>query len=445
MTVLNGAKFQHSLSERESAEYSRDMAQNFTWTLGGGLPGVEAHSDRKLSVIEQYLSVYFDTVARDPRIEVLNITLIDAFCGGGMYQDAHTGQQRPGSPLVLLHSVERARQRLNQGRKKPLEICANFRFSDQNADHVEFLREVISQSEFADHLGSGIDLRVGKFADLLPGYIRDIKSRQSAGRSIFVLDQFGYTDVPMTSLRMLFAQLHKAEVLLTFSIDALLNYLTEDSGSRAGLAQFGVDTGFLLSWADWKSDKMLGRATAQRVIMEELRAGSGAEFFTPFMLHSSTDNRWMVLAHLSQNQAARDKMLSVHWEQQNSFRHIGRGSLYQLGFDQRCIEQDTMLFNFATSDREQMSKELANELPGRVFDLLKVAGGELPVHEFLSAVGNQTAATNEDLLAVLGLLSVDGHLGARKRSGGMKRPSTLISTSDTLVLPEQPKFYFFDH
>lgn len=375
-------------------------------------------------------------------MESLNITLIDAFCGGGMYQDARTGRQRPGSPLVLLRCVESARQRLNQGRKKPLEICANFRFSDQNSDHVEFLREVISQSEFAELLDAGIDLSVGKFADLLPGYIQDIRSRQSAGRSIFVLDQFGYTDVPMASLRMLFAQLQKAEVLLTFSIDALLNYLTEDSGSRAGLAEFGVDTSFLNSWADWKNDKLIGRATAQRVIMEQLRAGSGAEFFTPFMLHSSTDNRWMVLAHLSQNQAARDKMLSVHWEQQNSFRHIGRGSLYQLGFDQRCIEQDATLFSFANSDREQMSKELANELPGRVFDLLKITGGELPVHEFLSAVGNQTAATNEDLLAVLGLLSVDGHLFARKRDGGMKRPNTQIATSDTLVLPQQQGFYF---
>ena len=37
----------------------------------------------------------------------------------------------------------------------------------------------------------------GKFAEHLPTIIADIAKRQRKGRSIFLLDQFGYLDVPM--------------------------------------------------------------------------------------------------------------------------------------------------------------------------------------------------------------------------------------------------------
>ena len=56
---------------------------NFSWSVGHPLPKIEQHSDRKLQVIEEYLRVYFDTVVRDPRMDNLNITLIDGFAVGG--------------------------------------------------------------------------------------------------------------------------------------------------------------------------------------------------------------------------------------------------------------------------------------------------------------------------------------------------------------------------
>jgi len=415
------------------------MVKNFTWRAGSILPKIEEHSDRKLQVIERYLEVYFDTVAANPRQDRLNITLVDAFCGGGLYDACQGGDPRPGSPLVLLEGVRRAEAKLNLGRIKPIRIDADFLFSDARADHLEHLRSTIQSSEFSDFLGSSIHLKVGKFIDLLPDYIRHIRARQTAGRSIFILDQFGYSDVPMRSMQQLFASLKKVEVLLTFSIDALLNYLGDNPSVESTIAQFGIDTGFLSKWQDWKLDAALGRSTAQRTIMESIASQSGAKFFTPFMLRSPSDHRWMMLAHLSQNQAARDKMLGVHWELQNSFKHMGRGSLYQLGFDQRCIESSASLFNFVEGDRATMITELENELPRRVFDLIR--GGELAVQSLLEIIGNQTAATNSDLFLVLGALSADREIEIRKLNGGMKRPGTAIAASDTLLLPVQPKFF----
>lgn len=416
------------------------MVKNFIWRDGSPLPKIEDHSDRKLQVIEDYLEAYFDTVAKNPRQELLKITLVDAFCGGGLYDSGRRGEPRLGSPFVLLEGVRRAEKRLNAKRVKPLKIDADFLFSDEKQQHLEHLHAAIRSSDFSDRLGQSIHLTRGKFSDLLPKYVEHIKARQTAGRSIFILDQFGYSDVPMKSIQLLFRSLRRVEALLTFSIDGLLNYLGDDSRIENTVAQFGVDGSFLANWKEWKQDPKLGRATAQRTIMESIRIGSGAKFFTPFMLRSPAENRWMMLAHLSQNQAARDKMLDVHWDLQNSFKHMGRGSLFQLGFDQRCIESSASLFNFAEDDRARMISELECELPEKVFDLIRQ--GELPVQSLLEIIGNQTAATNRDLFSVLGMLSAEREIEIRKSKGGKKRPGTAVAATDTLLLPDQPTFYF---
>lgn len=71
--------------------------QNFKWKIGEPLPGIEAHTERKLEVIEQYLDVYFDTVTANRRMETLRITIVDGFCGGGLYQKGT--ETRYGSPF----------------------------------------------------------------------------------------------------------------------------------------------------------------------------------------------------------------------------------------------------------------------------------------------------------------------------------------------------------
>ncbi|MCY4151391.1 MAG: hypothetical protein OXE94_04040, partial [Aestuariivita sp.] len=56
-----------------------------------------------------------------------------------------------------------------------------------------------------------------------------IKERQKSGRSIFFLDQFGYSDVRMNTIHTIFRSLERAEVVLNFAIDGLLNYLHDAS------------------------------------------------------------------------------------------------------------------------------------------------------------------------------------------------------------------------
>lgn len=407
--------------------------QNFKWKIGEPLPGIEAHTERKLEVIEQYLDVYFNTVTASRRMDVLRITIVDGFCGGGLYQKGE--EIRHGSPFALLNAVEKAKVRVNADRHKPLEIAAQFYFSDANKLHMAALRDELLRSEFATRVDDTIILQTGVFEELLPRVLTDIKKRQRQGRSFFVLDQWGYVDVPVHCLQQIFSTLDKPEAILTFSIDALLNYLRTDGSGLEGLRQFGVSDSFVKTWHELKDDENFGRATAQRSIMETLGKNSGAQFFTPFMMYSKTDKRWMLLAHLSKHQAARDKMLSVHWDQQNHFRHIGKGSLFELGFDHRLAESKDALFSFRDDDEAQLLEELENELPSRVMD--NMTDGVLLVESLLSQIGNLTAAQNEMIFRVLQTLAAEGELEIEKKGGGRKKPSTMIEVSDTLVRPPQ--------
>lgn len=411
--------------------------QNFNWKIGEPLPGIEAHTERKLEVIEQYLDVYFDTVTASRRMDVLRITIVDGFSGGGLYQKG--SKTRYGSPFALLNAVEKAKVRVNTNRHKPLEIAAQFYFSDANKLHMAALRDELRKSDFAKQLDDTIVLQTGKFEQLLPKILTDIKKRQRQGRSFFVLDQWGYADVPVHCLQQIFSTLDKPEAILTFSIDALLNYLRTDGSGLGGLRQFGVSDDFVKTWHELKDDENFGRATAQRTVMENLRRNSGAHFFTPFMMYSKTDKRWMLLAHLSKHQAARDKMLSVHWDQQNHFRHIGKGSLFELGFDHRLAESKDALFSFRADDEATLIKELENELPTRVMD--NMTNSVLMVETLLSQIGNLTAAQNEMIFKVLQRLAAEGELEIEKKGGGRKKASTIIEVSDTLIRPPQRNFF----
>ncbi len=411
--------------------------QNFIWTLDGSPPRIEAHTERKLEVIKQYLDLYFDTITANPRMDILQITFVDGFCGGGTYQ--RDGKLYYGSPFMLLNAVKDARFRVNIDRKKPLEIKSQFFFSDLNKAHMEILHGEILKSEFADDVGKSIILQIGAFEEILPNVIKNITRRQRRGRSFFVLDQCGYLGVSIHCLQQIFKKLDKSEAILTFSIDALLNYLRSDGTGLDKLRQFGVNDEFVSAWNELKDDDIFGRATAQRMIMNDIHKNSGATFFTPFMTRSNTDNRWMLLAHLSNHQAARDKMLHVHWDQQNYFRHIGRGSFYVLGFDNKLIESRDALFSFHAEDEKIVKEELENELLSIVIE--NMTNNVLPVSHLLSNIGNLTAAKNELLFSVLQEFAKEGELEIQKKDGGRKRKSTMIKVTDNLTLPSQRSFF----
>lgn len=229
--------------------------------------------------------------------------------------------------------------------------------------------------------------------------------------------------------------LDRPEVILTFAIDSLLNYLQENSADKELYQQFGVDTRFIEAWQDNKGDADIGRMISQRMLMAQIQQKSGAEFFTPFMLWSRTDNRWMMIAHLSRHQAARDKMLGVHWLSQNSFRHFGKGSLFDLGYDPRILAARDSLFSFSDNDRGHLMNELLAELPRELHPHIKEE--PLPIEKILELIGNRTAATNDDLFTALSTLSDGKEITILSATGLPKRAGAKVLLQDQVKLPDQ--------
>ena len=202
---------------------------NFKWNVGSPPPLLQSHSAAKLKLIEHYLAQYFDTVVPDPRSDRLQISLVDGFCGGGAFE-SYDGTIVAGTPALMLKAVEAAEQRLNKNRRKKLTIDARFYFVDKSPKAINYLKRELHRIGFGAQVDNSIDILGGTFEDRCESITSDILTRARAGRSIFLLDQCGYKDVPLSVCRYILETLPRSEIILTFAID--LSLLLTPSGAE---------------------------------------------------------------------------------------------------------------------------------------------------------------------------------------------------------------------
>jgi three-Cys-motif partner protein len=100
-------------------------------------------------------------------------------------------------------------------------------FVEKDPEALDYLRGVLNESRYAQLVGDRIHLIQGEFTAQVSEIMAFVKKRGRADRAIFVLDQFGYTDVPLPTIRSILATLDNAEVILTFATDFLIDYLNE--------------------------------------------------------------------------------------------------------------------------------------------------------------------------------------------------------------------------
>jgi three-Cys-motif partner protein len=81
----------------------------------------------------------------------------------------------------------------------------------------------------APRVGQEIELIHGEFAKCLPHIFSEIKKRPGNERSLFILDQCGYKDVPFDLISLILQILRNAEVLLTFAVDFLASVRRESA------------------------------------------------------------------------------------------------------------------------------------------------------------------------------------------------------------------------
>lgn len=410
---------------------------SFVWSPDGPLPKASPHSVAKLQVISHYLSRYFEVLNANPAIPQQRITIVDGFCGGGLYEAG--GATVEGTALRLIDGVAEAEQRINAGPRRHLTIDAQFFFNDENRHAVEALRASIAKKGHLSRLGKDIHLRVARFQEAYPAIKEVIATRtRRSGRSLFVLDQKGYKDAPLTIVKDILETFPGAEVILTFAVDWLIAYLTESPKSVLAVSRVGISEAQLKEYVQLKEGRG-GRLTIQRLLLKHLRNETSAKFASPFFIRSTEANKDLWIVHLSNRDTARNVMVETHWVFKNHSWHPGQGGLEILGFDPRLDPGMTPDFWFGDLEQSIMKDRLSEDLMRRLTD--QHGDVAVPFKTFIQSIANESPARLSDFRDVTKDLITRKQLRLLNAQGTPRRTST-VGAGDYIGRPAQTTLAF---
>ncbi|WP_081856847.1 three-Cys-motif partner protein TcmP [Sphingobium sp. DC-2] len=412
----------------------------YDWKIGEPLPKLGMHSFAKHQIFDAYITAYIRTLTKSHLTRKLKLTLVDGFCGGGRY--VMDNDEVDGSPLRMLASVERAQTELDAARVRGLEIDAEFVFVDANREHVDFLREVLRQRGYESRIGKDIHVYTSKFEDVSDEIIRRIQAKGRAHRSLFFLDQYGWSAVTFATIRQIMGSLQNPEVVLTFMVDHLVNLLTERMINTPGLAAIDLgreDVRDMLQMKEQRGWKRL----IQNTLYEHIRQNTGADYYTPFFIHpEGGSNRDYWLLHLSRHHQAREEMGKIHWDLENTFEHFGRAGFNSLGFMPGADVRDGMLeFGFNDNARTRSEAAVVDQLAD-MLHARAAAGAPLLTKKLLfSANCNETPVISSIVDASLVTLREARDIRIISPDGVVRRSATHFGWEDRIELVESPTLF----
>jgi three-Cys-motif partner protein len=406
------------------------------------IPEIAPHSLAKHRILREYVERYIRVLTAMHGMDVFRLTLVDGFAGGGEYQDRQ-GHLVPGSPQILIDAVRAAQVAVNVGRTKQLHIDARHVFVEKDPKVVAYLRALLTRR--GDGNNAAIEVIEGAFESHLEAIIARIKSRGRARRTIFVLDQYGYTDVPLAALARIFDELPNAEIFLTLAVGWITAYLpnARTAAEKLGIAAEtvtrlqGIDEdGLDVNDPNRRPDLL----AVQRLLHHTFTADVGSRFYTPFFIVSRDSNRPYWFLHMANNARAHDVVKSLHWEIENHFQHFGRAGLAMLGYDPKRDSDVTGQNAFAFDDpaKVRTQEALLAELPRRI----ACVGEPISFGRVFQSVCNETPATQSMLAEVVNELCAAGEIEKKGAKGERRADTTLPHDDDVLRMPTQTRIAF---
>lgn len=408
----------------------------YNWSNSRKPPLLQPHSIAKHEVIEAYLERYIEVLTADPRQDALRLTIVDGFSGGGMYRHAETGELCSGSPLIFLDTIRRMEAQIQAQRTKDFHIDAHYYFIDSDAMAISFLKSQLRKQGYGHMIGEKIFLLNGSFSHLFPGLMEVILARH--GRVLFLLDQYRYKDTPLPMIRQIFARCPKAEVLLTFAVDALVNYIAEGGSFRECLRNLDPSDR-LLSDKDIHEVSRLKkkvvpsegaaqwRLMIEKKLLKRVVHMSGAKHYTPYFIVSRQSHRAYWFLHLSMHIKAWDEMVKLHWQRHNCFVHHGTPGLNMFGFDPHNRAYD---FRFDAAAEEQSNAALSKQLPRLIY-----AKDGITFRDLLISQSNRTPASSDIFRNVLNMLRSEGDIHIIDHRSG--KPRRTLGHWDNHILPKR--------
>lgn len=418
---------------------------HYNWAIGERPPVVQQHSVAKHDILRAYLVAYIQTLISSPRQEQFRLTLVDGFSGGGIYRHANSGEEIMGSPFVMLEAVKEAEFLVNKDRHKKVHLHIDYFFIEQHKGAVEVLKHQLRERGYGPKLNESIFVIQSRFQDEADDIAAFIRKKGRATRSIFLLDQYGYSEVPAPLINTLLKSLPGGEVILTFAVDSFLNFAGDNHINKGLLKRIGIPNVFRgRTIEEIKGSETNWRLFIQGCLYKDLVDACGAQFYTPFFIRSSQGHGDYWLLHLSQKPRARDVMTRIHWEKNNYFIHYGGAGLdmfHMLGYvpekDQNYTGQMEM-FCFDDSAKHTSVAKLKEQIPHLIYpDPDGIAFGEL-----FALTCNSTPASAEIYREAVGSLVQLKELEVISPDGTERRSAGRIHDNDQILPPRQRSFVF---
>ena len=410
------------------------MGGHYGWKVGGPLPILGEHSLAKHEIFAEYTRRYIRILSPMLAKPELRLTIVDGFCGGGAY--GFGDGVKPGSPLILLRAVQAAEVELAAARRHGFKVHCDFYFVDRKADHTRHLLEELRRSEFAGRVGRDVHVIEGDFERVAPDILSSIQGRGRSHRSLFFLDQYGWSAVSFAAIRRIFAELRNPEVLMTFSVDTLINYLTDQTTRMRAGRRIELDPALGEALSGMRNERAQ-RAVIQGFLYRHVLGSTGADFYTPFFIRSPRSRRSYWLLHLSRHARARDEMARVHWERSNAFLHPGKSGFQALGYDP-SIDHDQLdlEFDFGSDAHADSINMAVEQLPRMIHD-----GSTTTLGALFAAHCNETPLTMGMVSEAIVRLRDDlNEIDVLDADGNLRPRATRLDPSDIVRVAKQRSF-----
>ena len=420
-------------------------SDKYVWVVGSSPPPLDPHSVVKHEIVREYLSRYVQVLMSNYVIDRLVLSIVDGFAGGGEYSGEKAGEFVPGSPQIVIDALTEQGALLNVGREKPRTLDVRYYFVEKTRSNFEYLNALLTARYGVHRKGQDIITLPGTFQKNFAGIRKDIQSRSRKHRSIFLLDQYAWDQVPGALLKEIFSTNEGAEVILTFAVDSLISFLSDNHKSREKMTQMGF-----AEYIDWTALESLRgtngpawRAAIQRNLANALIRTSGARHSTIFYVTPLGSTPWTYwLVHLSNNYKARDVMMEIHWGKSNQFTHYLEPDMFTLGYsaskDGEVTSQDALSFGeefqFDKLAAHKCTSGLERKLVPWVFDKGDQA---VTFRELAHHVGSNTPATEKMLKASLDEAIRCGDILVTTKNGGQRRKGSSLEAEDQLSAPKQ--------
>jgi len=264
---------------------------------------------------------------------------------------------------------------------------------------------------YGDRIGKTIHLRHEPFETVAPAIISDINARHNRGgnRTIFFLDQCGYTDISAMTIRNISERLHRRpEFIVNFAITWLTDFISEKTEAQmsASLERLGLG-GFIDLPEMMRLRMQLGghwKHAVEAHVGDAFHRATGIEYFSPFYIEPVDNHRGYWLLHLANSPRARSAMTEIHWLKANRSKHYGNIGCDMLSYKP---DLDPSMFiegmSFNDESRTRCEKVLQEELPRVIRDSSPEG---ITFGDFLARTSNRVIASAPMLNdAVLNLCS----------------------------------------